>query len=211
MVSLFLFLGDNEMKKIGNILINIILVIAFMITCAGTFAEKSVGFGIATIIVVVLFILNIRKYNKVVDSKKIKELDNRYATSNWQKVGSYDNAYLYINENDKKVLINNHEYNFKDIISAEFVEDEKEYTNSYTRQSALSSKSFYGSSSTTKFCTKLQIKIVINSMTNPQEYITFINKRTWKSRRKYKDAYNMAQKFISTLQVIISNNKSKND
>ena len=199
------------MKKIGNILINIILVIAFMITCAGTFAEKSVGFGIATIIVVVLFILNIRKYNKVVDSKKIKELDNRYATSNWQKVGSYDNAYLYINENDKKVLINNHEYNFKDIISAEFVEDEKEYTNSYTRQSALSSKSFYGSSSTTKFCTKLQIKIVINSMTNPQEYITFINKRTWKSRRKYKDAYNMAQKFISTLQVIISNNKSKND
>lgn len=109
------------------------------------------------------------------------------------------------------MLINNHEYNFKDIISAELVEDEKEYTNSYARQSALSSKSFYGSSSTTKFCTKLQIKIVINSMTNPQEYITFINKRTWKSRRKYKDAYNMAQKFISTLQVIISNNKSKND
>lgn len=199
------------MKKIGNMLINIILVIAFIITCAGTFAEKSVGFGIATIVVVVLFILNIRKGNKVVDSKKIKELDNRYATSNWQKVGSYDNAYLYINENDKKVLINNHEYNFKDIISAELVEDEKEYTNSYARQSALSSKSFYGSSSTTKFCTKLQIKIVINSMTNPQEYITFINKRTWKSRRKYKDAYNMAQKFISTLQVIISNNKSKND
>lgn len=199
------------MKKIGNMLINIILVIALIITCAGTFAEKSVGFGIATIVVVVLFILNIRKGNKVVDSKKIKELDNRYATSNWQKVGSYDNAYLYINENDKKVLINNHEYNFKDIISAELVEDEKEYTNSYARQSALSSKSFYGSSSTTKFCTKLQIKIVINSMTNPQEYITFINKRTWKSRRKYKDAYNMAQKFISTLQVIISNNKSKND
>lgn len=199
------------MKKIGNMLINIILVIAFIITCAGTFAEKSVGFGIATIVVIVLFILNIRKGNKVVDSKEIKELDNRYATSNWQKVGSYDNAYLYINENDKKVLINNHEYNFKDIISAELVEDEKKYTNSYARQSALSSKSFYGSSSTTKFCTKLQIKIVINSMTNPQEYITFINKRTWKSRRKYKDAYNMAQKFISTLQVIISSNKSKND
>lgn len=92
------------MKKIGNMLINIILVIAFIITCAGTFAEKSVGFGIATIVVVVLFILNIRKGNKVVDSKKIKELDNRYATSNWQKVGSYDNAYLYINEMIRKCL-----------------------------------------------------------------------------------------------------------
>ena len=195
------------MKKLGNVLINIVLVIAFIITCAGIFAEKSVGFGIATMVVVILFILNLKKNRNVVDSKEVKELDNKYTSNNWQKVGSFDNAYLYINENDKKVLINNHEYNFKDIISADLMEDEKEYTNSYARKSALSNKSFYGSSSTTKFCTKLQIKIVLNSMTNPQEYITFINKRTWKSRKKYKNAYDMAQKFLSTLQVIIKNNK----
>lgn len=199
------------MKKLGYWIINIILVLAFIITCAGTFAEKSIGFGIATIIIAILFVLNIKKNNNVVDSKEIKELDSKYMNSGWQKIGSYDSAYLYVNEKDKKVLINNHEYNFKDVISAELMEDEKEYINSYARQSALSSKSFYGSSSTTKFCTKLQIKIVINSVSNSQEYITFINKRTWKSRKKYKDAYDMAQKFISTLQVIISNNKSKND
>lgn len=193
------------MKKIGNVLINIVLVIAFIITCAGTFAEKSVGFGIATVIVIVLFILNLRKNNKVVDSNEVKVLDSKYSSGDWQKIGSYDNAYLYVNEKSKKVLINNHEYDYKSIVSAEIMEDEKEYTNSYARQSSLSSKSFYGSSSTTKFCTKLQIKIVINSVSNPQEYITFINKRTWKSRKKYKDAYDMAQKFISTLQVIIKN------
>lgn len=199
------------MKKLGYWIINIILVLAFIITCAGTFAEKSIGFGIATIIIAILFVLNIKKNNNVVDSKEIKELDIKYMNSGWQKIGSYDSAYLYVNEKDKKVLINNHEYNFKDVISAELMEDEKEYTNSYARQSALSSKSFYGSSSTTKFCTKMQLKIVLNSMTSPQEYITFISKRTWKTRKKYKEAYDMAQKFLSTLQVIISNNKSKND
>lgn len=199
------------MKKLSNVIINIILVIAFIITCAGTIAEKSVGLGIAMIIVIVLFIINIKKNNKVVDSKEVQNLDAKYMNSSWQKVGSYDNAYLYVNENDKKILVNNHEYNFKDVISAELMEDEKEYTNSYARQSALSNKSFYGSSSTTKFCTKMQLKIVLNSMTSPQEYITFINKRTWKTRKKYKEAYDIAQKFLSTLQVIINNNKNKND
>lgn len=196
------------MRKIGYWLVNVLLVLIFIFTCAGSFAEKNMGFGIVCVITVVVFFLNIKRHNKNVisDGKKAKEMDAKY--NDWKKIGSFADAYLYINENDKKVLINNHEYNFKDIISADLMEDEKEYTNSYARKSALSNKSFYGSSSTTKFCTKLQIKIVLNSMTNPQEYITFINKRTWKSRKKYKNAYDMAQKFLSTLQVIINNNKN---
>ena len=196
------------MRKIGYWLVNVLLVLIFIFTCAGSFAEKNMGFGIVCVITVVVFFLNIKRHNKNVisDGKKAKEMDAKY--NDWKKIGSFADAYLYINENDKKVLINNHEYNFKDIISADLMEDEKEYTNSYARKSALSNKSFYGSSNTTKFCTKLQIKIVLNSMTNPQEYITFINKRTWKSRKKYKNAYDMAQKFLSTLQVIINNNKN---
>lgn len=194
------------MKKIGNVLINIVLVIAFIITCAGTFAEKSVGFGIATVIVVVLFILNLRKNNKVVDSIEVKNLDAKYMNSGWQKIGSYDNAYLYVNENDKKVLINNHEYNFKDIISAELMEDEKEQTYTATTQNAIFKRSYSSGSRTYHYCSKMQIKIVINSMTSPQEYITFINKKTNKNSSKYKSAYDIAQKFISTLQVIIKKN-----
>lgn len=194
------------MKKLGNVIISIILVIAFIITCAGTIAEKSVGFGIAMIIVIVLFIINIKKNNKVVDSKEVKDLDNKYINSGWQKVGSYDNAYLYVNENDKKVLINNHEYNFKDIISAEIMEDEKEQTYTATTQNAIFKRSYSSGSRTYHYCSKMQIKIVINSMTSPQEYITFINKKTNKNSNKYKSAYDVAQKFISTLQVIIKNN-----
>lgn len=61
-------------------------------------------------------------------------------------------------------------------------------------------------SSQTKYCTKLQIKLVLNSIAEPQIYITFLNKRTWKSGKKYKQAYDMAQKFLSTFQVITKKN-----
>lgn len=193
------------MKKLSNVIINIILVIAFIITCAGTIAEKSVGLGIAMIIVIVLFIINIKKNNKVVDSKEVQNLDAKYMNSSWQKVGSYSNAYLYVNENEKKVLINNHEYNFKDIIAAELMEDEKEQTYTATTQNAIFKRSYSSGSRTYHYCSKLQVKIVLNSITSPQEYITFINKKTNKNSSKYKSAYDVAQKFLSTLQVIIGN------
>lgn len=191
------------MKKIGYWFVNVLLVIIFIFTCAGTFAEKSVGFGVATVIVVALFILNIKKHNKVVDSKEVKDLDIKYSNSNWKKIGSYDSAYLYVNENEKKVLINNNEYSFKDIVSADIVENNKDQTYTATTQNAIFKRSYSSGSTTYSYCTNLQIKIVLNSISKPQEYITFITKKTNKNNKKYKNAYEVAQKFISTLQVII--------
>ncbi|MBE6144311.1 MAG: hypothetical protein E7169_01915 [Firmicutes bacterium] len=193
------------MKKLGYWFVNVLLVIIFIFTCAGTFAEKSVGFGIATIIVVALFVLNIKKHNKVVDSKEIKALDIKYSNGNWRKIGSYDNAYLYVNETEKKVLINNNEYNFKDIVSADIVENNKDQTYTATRQNAVFKRTYSSGSITYNYCTNLQIKVVLNSISSPQEYITFITKKTNKNNKKYKNAYEVAQKFISTLQVIIKN------
>jgi len=196
------------MKKIGYWLTNILLTIIFIFTCAGTIAEKSVGFGIATLVIVVLFILNIKKHNKVVDSKEVKELDIKYSNNNWQKIGSYGNAYLYINEIEKKVLINNNEYHFKDIISADIVENNKDKTYTATTQNAVFKRSYSSGSMTFNYCTNLQIKIVLNSISNPQEFITFIDKKTNKNNKKYKDAYEMSQKFLSVFQIITKNNKN---
>ena len=193
------------MKKVGYWLVNVLLVIVFIFTCAGAFAEKSIGFGIACFITIVLFVLNIKKHNKdfISGGKETKVMDNKY--SGWQKVGAYGNAHLYVNENTKQVVINDQEYNFKDIVSAEILEDGKQYSSSLTTKGI--GKSLITSSGTTDFCTKLQIKVFLNSITNSQEYITFLNKgKTWKSTKKYKQAYDMAQKFLSTLQVIIKNN-----
>lgn len=193
------------MKKIGYWLINIFLILIFIFTCAGTIAEKSVGFGIVTIIVVILFVLNIKKHNKVADSKEVKELDIRYANSDWKKIGSYGEAYLYVNEKAKKININDNEYGFKDIISAEIVENSKDRTYTATTQNAIFKRSYSSGSITYNYCTALQIKIILNSICKPQEFITFINKKTNKNSKKYKNAYELAQKFTSTLQVIINN------
>lgn len=193
------------MKKIGYWLINIFLILIFIFTCAGTIAEKSVGFGIVTIIVVILFVLNIKKHNKVADSKEVKELDIRYENSDWKKIGSYGEAYLYVNEKAKKININDNEYGFKDIISAEIVENSKDRTYTATTQNAIFKRSYSSGSITYNYCTALQIKIILNSICKPQEFITFINKKTNKNSKKYKNAYELAQKFTSTLQVIINN------
>lgn len=194
------------MNKIGYWLVNVLLVLVFIFTCAGAIAEQNIGFGIACIVTVVLFFLNIKRHNKnfISGGKTAKTMDNKYST--WKKIGSYGNAYLYVNEDTKKIATNGAEYDFKDIVSAEILEDEKQYGASVTTKGI--GRSLVTSSGTTDYCTKLQIKVVLNSITNSQEYITFLNKgKTWKSTKKYKQAYDMAQKFLSTLQVIINKNK----
>lgn len=193
------------MKNLFYWLLNIVLGIIIIICISGSIAEKNVGFVIATIIFVALLILNIKKHNyKIANSPIIKELDNKYLNTDWQKIGNYQDAYLYVNEKEKKISTNGKEFNFKDLVSAEILEDEKAYTNSYAKKGI--GNSFYGSSSQTKYCTKLQLKLVLNSIAEPETYITFINKLTWKSSKKYKQAYNIAQKFLSTFQVITKKN-----
>ena len=59
-------------------------------------------------------------------------------------------------------------------------------------------------------CTNLKIKITLNSINNPVEYIIFINTETKKDSILYKNSINIAQEIISILQVICENNKNIN-
>lgn len=123
------------MKNLFYWLLNIVLGIIIMICFSGSIAEKSSGFLIATIIFVGLLILNIKKHNnKIANSPMIKELDEKYLNNNWQKIGHFQNSYLYVNEKDKKISTNGKEFDFKDLVSAKLLEDEKAYTNSYARK-----------------------------------------------------------------------------
>ncbi len=54
----------------------------------------------------------------------------------------------------KKISTNGREFEFKDLVSAELLEDENTYTNGYAIGG--SGNSFYGASRQTKYCTKLQ-------------------------------------------------------
>lgn len=195
------------MKSLFYWLLNFVLGIIIIIGFNGYIKEKNIFFLITVIIFVSLLILNIKKYNnEIANSRMIKNLDERYLKNNWQKIGNFQNSYLYVNENDKKISTNGREFEFKDLVSAELLEDENTYTNGYAIGG--SGNSFYGASRQTKYCTKLQIKLVLNSITEPQTYITFLNKRTLKSGKKYRQAYDMAQKFLSTFKVITKNSSN---
>lgn len=195
------------MKSLFYWLLNFVLGIIIIIGFNGYIKEKNIFFLITAIIFVSLLILNIKKYNnEIANSRMIKNLDERYLKNNWQKIGNFQNSYLYVNENDKKISTNGREFEFKDLVSAELLEDENTYTNGYAIGG--SGNSFYGASRQTKYCTKLQIKLVLNSITEPQTYITFLNKRTLKSGKKYRQAYDMAQEFLSTFKVITKNSSN---
>lgn len=192
------------MRKIGHFLVNTFIALGFCICVAGAIAESSVGFLMGALVFVGWFIFNIKKTTISKEDRKIlKEVNTKYSNNEWHKIGEFAGAYLYVNEKDKKFNTSGKEYQFKDLISVEIMEDEKQWTGGF-----VSNNSFGGariSSGQLKFCKKLQLKLVLNSVLEPQTYITFINKRTWKDRKKYKRATDMAQKFLSTLQVIISN------
>lgn len=94
------------MKNLFYWLLNIVLGIIIIICFSGSIAEKSSGFLIATIIFVGLLILNIKKHNnKIANSPMIKELDEKYLNNNWQKIGHFQNSYLYVNEKIKKLVL----------------------------------------------------------------------------------------------------------
>lgn len=58
-------------------------------------------------------------------------------------------------------------------------------------------------------CSKLQIKITMNSMENPTVYINFIESETRKDGFVYKELYAQAQEILSLLGIIVQSNNSK--
>ena len=65
-----------------------------------------------------------------------------------------------------------------------------------------------GQSGTAKYVKKLEIKLVLNSISEPQVFITLLKGNNITTGLRYKSAKEMAEKFLSTFEVIINNNKN---
>ena len=114
---------------------------------------------------------------------------------------------------EKKVLINSNEYNYKDVVDFELQIDGTTITKTDTG-SAFARTLLYGSiigGSTAQrtnvdYCKKFQIKITVNNIEFPTEYIDFLKgsfySRISKSSRVYKIFLKQFDEILSIFKII---------
>ena len=127
------------------------------------------------------------------------------------------NRYFYINESLKKVRINTREYNFSDIIDFELLIDgssiSKAQLGSTIGKTLLFGGIIGGTTSKRKninYCTQLQIKVTVNNLSDPTEYINFMTgfSKLNKNSYAYKKASENANDCLSILTIIIKRNNN---
>lgn len=135
--------------------------------------------------------------------------------------------YLYIDEERKQWAVTkglikkkiDNVYKYSDITSFELIEDDDVVTKGGFG-AAIIGDVLFGSTGaiigglnsqkkSKRDCTKLQIKITVNSMDKPVEYINIISSKIKRESILYKSAYNDAQKIISLLEIMYNQTSKK--
>lgn len=107
---------------------------------------------------------------------------------------------------------------FKDLISVELIENGSTVA-SGGLGSALAGAALFGDAGMiaggivgkkkiSDICESLQIKLTVNDLNNPAVFIDVIRSKTAKRSLKYQNDFELAQKIVSVLNVIISRNKN---
>lgn len=112
-------------------------------------------------------------------------------------------------------------YSFDEIIGFELLEDGDSITKGGTGRAVAGGLLFgvggaivggaTGKRKTKSTCTRLQIKITINNISNPNVFVNLITVETKKASMLYKSAYTSAQNIMSVLQVICENNSKEQE
>lgn len=178
---------------------------------------KDCGFNLATPIKK-MTIEDIHKAMSIRNEKK-KELEKFKAT---KIIGKFE-----IDDNQKKWIINNKGlltkniipkiFNYSDIVDFELLEDGESIAKGGLGRAVAGGILFggvgaivggvTGGKKSKPICTNLKIKITLNDINNPAIYVDFINTSTKKSSFIYKTEFDLAQKCLSTLQLIVNGNQ----
>lgn len=150
---------------------------------------------------------SIKKQIKVEKKEEPIELDKPTISGNWL----YKRKDFAVNEKEQLLLINSHKYSYSDIVDFELMVDDTSITKT-SMGSAISKSLLFGDilgGTTAKkknidYCTKLKIKITINNINNPIEYIDFMKgfQKLKKSSLTYKNIISNAEEILSILKII---------
>ncbi len=144
-----------------------------------------------------------------------------------KKVGDY----FVVNENDKtwaiptgvfkKTVQPGTVHKYSEIVSFELLEDGNSVTKGGLGRAVAGGillggvgaivGGSTGSKKTKGICTKLQIKITLNSMATPTVYVNLISTSTKKDSFIYSAAYSSAQEILSILQIICDQREHQNN
>jgi len=185
----------------------------------------SIFFGILTIICFFFPIKKIIKYVLKINKEKNDKLQEIKEEEEKRGIKRITNNVSII-EKEKIIILNKKEYQFKDILGYELIEDGNTITTTTGKKKASVGKAIIGGvllgdagaiiggnsgktnskSTETQYCTNLKVKITINNLENPCEFIYLIGDSTNKESSKYKIAYENAQKIMSIIDVLTKRN-----
>lgn len=133
-----------------------------------------------------------------------------------------------IDDNNKTWLIDNRNmlnktmpkiYNYSDIVDYELLEDGESIASGGLGRALVGGVLFggvgaivggvTGGKKSKPICNSLRIKITTNDINNPTVYVDFLNTSTKKDNIIYKTWFDLAQKCLSTLQLITNGNKEE--
>lgn len=150
-----------------------------------------------------------------------KQSKNELKENNYFNVSKKVGNYIYFDEFNKKWTIpqglfkkkinNSMIHSYNDITDFELIEDGNTISKGGIGRAVVGGALFgdigaiVGGVTGHKYkqtCTRLQIKITLNDINSPIEYINFIDTETKKDSIIYKSAFTFAQEIISILQII---------
>lgn len=161
-----------------------------------------------TILAISCFYFVFRKVDNTKIKKNVKEKNHEETNKDWTIIVSNK---LEVNEIKKIVRINKNSYNYSEIIDYELIEDGSSILKASLLGTAAKGAVFglaglvSKNKKENKYCSKLEIKVTLNDISNPCIFIKFINRKTPKSGIVYKSSYDKVQKCLSVFNIILNN------
>ena len=204
----------NALRVFGYVFIPIGIIPLLMILFEdGPGAIYVLLFGLFFLIIGIFMVTKGNKGIAKIDEENMNNIEFDITTN-------VDN-YLYLDEEREKIcipigLVNKRIepeliFNYCDILNYELLEDGNSISTGGVGRALVGGALFGGVGAivggstghkSKQTCTRLQIKITLNDVNDPVKYINFINGSVRKDYYAYRQAFDSAQKVLSTLDII---------
>lgn len=207
--------GETEKKPIYKkwwfILLLIIVgipVLIFEIACL--FVAPPIIFLEVVLVLSIYYFKVIKKQNQT--RAKLEEKEQEILSKGYRKI--YDN--LYLNEQNKNLIINDIKYGFSQILDCELIENDNTISSSYgnTKGKIKNNGKMIGKtnaiSTSSDYCNELYINITVDDFNNPNIKLDVRGKGILNTTSaKYKNVIKKANEIVSLFKLIISKNNEK--